>query len=165
MHIDTIPNRNSPPAILLRESYREDGKVKKRTLANISNWKPEFIAGLRVLLKGGHACSLPLEDQFRIERSLPHGHVAAVLGTLRGIGLHATLERKSSRQRALALGLIVGRILFPGSKLALSRHLSPTFTIREDLRERTPVFQGSDSKGLPHNYDLLWSWWRISGGG
>jgi len=136
MHIDTIPNRNSPPAILLRESYREDGKVKKRTLANISNWKPEFIAGLRVLLKGGHACSLPLEDQFRIERSLPHGHVAAVLGTLRGIGLHATLERKSSRQRALALGLIVGRILFPGSKLALSRHLSAataTSTLGEEL--------------------------------
>ena len=57
MHIDTIPNRNSAPAILLRESYREDGKVKKRTLANISKWDPEVVAGLRVLLKGGHASS------------------------------------------------------------------------------------------------------------
>ncbi len=136
MHIDTIPNRNSPPAILLRESYREDGKVKKRTLANISKWDPEVIAGLRVLLKGGHASCVPLEEQFGIERSLPHGHVAAVLGVLRGIGLHNTLERKSGEERALAMALIAGRILFPGSKLALSRHLSPataTSTLGEEL--------------------------------
>ena len=97
MHIDTVPNRNSPPAILVRESYREDGKVKKRTLANISNWDPEVIAGLRVLLKGGHASATALQDQFRIERSLPHGHVAAVLGTLRGIGLHADLGTQVRR--------------------------------------------------------------------
>jgi transposase len=136
MHIDTVPNRNSPPAILVRESYREDGKVKKRTLANISNWDPEVIAGLRVLFKGGHASATALPDQFRVERSLPHGHVAAVLGTLRGIGLHTTLERKSGEQRALAIAMIAGRILFPGSKLALSRHLSPataTSTLGEEL--------------------------------
>jgi transposase len=136
MHIDVIPNRNSPPAILVRESYREDGKVRKRTLANISNWDPEVIAGLRVLFKGGHASSAALEEQFSIERSLPHGHVAAVLGTLRGIGLHADLERKSGGQRALAIALIAGRILFPGSKLALSRQLSPataTSTLGEEL--------------------------------
>jgi len=136
MHIDTVPNRNSRPAILLRESYRENGKVKKRTLANISNWDPELIAGLRVLLKGGHASSLPLQEQFSVERSLPHGHVAAVLGSFRGIGLHHVLERKSGKQRALAMALIAGRILFPGSKLALSRHLSPgtaTSTLGEEL--------------------------------
>jgi len=136
MHIDVVPNRNSPPAILVRESYREGGKVKKRTLANISNWDPEVIAGLRVLLKGGHASDIPLEDQFEIERSLPHGHVAAVVDTLRSIGLHHRLERKSSRSRALAIALIAGRILFPGSKLALSRHLSPataTSTLGEEL--------------------------------
>ncbi len=136
MHIDVIPNRNSRPAILLRESYREDGKVKKRTLANISKWDPEIIAGLRVLLKGGHASATALQDQFSIERSLPHGHVAAVLGTLRGIGLHTALERKSGEERALVMALIAGRILFPGSKLALSRHLSPdtaTSTLGEEL--------------------------------
>jgi transposase len=136
MHIDVIPNRNSPPAILLRESYREEGKVKKRTLANISKWDPELIAGFRVLLKGGHASATALEDQFSIERSLPHGHVAAVLGVLRRIGLHKALERKSSDQRALAIALIAGRILFPGSKLALSRHLNPTTatsTLGEEL--------------------------------
>lgn len=136
MHIDVVPNRNSRPAILLRESYRQDGKVKKRTLANLSNWDPELIEQLRVLLKGGHASNVPLKEQFRVERSLPHGHVAAVLGTLRGIGLHRTLERKSGRQRALAMALIAGRILFPGSKLALSRHLDPataTSTLGEEL--------------------------------
>ena len=136
MHIDVVPNRNSPPAILVRESYREDGKVKKRTLANISNWDPEVIAGLRVLFKGGHASATALQDQFSVERSLPHGHVAAVLGTLRGIGLHTDLERKSGEQRALAIAMIAGRILFPGSKLALSRHLSPdtaTSTLGEEL--------------------------------
>lgn len=136
MHIDVVPNRKSRPAILVRESYREDGKVKKRTLANISNWDPEVIAGLRVLFKGGHASATPLQDQFRIERSLPHGHVAAVLGVLRGIGLHTTLERKSGSQRALAMALIAGRILFPGSKLALSRHLNSataTSTLGEEL--------------------------------
>lgn len=136
MHIDVVPNRKSPPAILVRESYREDGKVKKRTLANISNWDPEVIAGLRVLFKGGHASATALPDQFSVERSLPHGHVAAVLGALRGIRLHTTLERKSGEQRALAIAMIAGRLLFPGSKLALSRHLSPataTSTLGEEL--------------------------------
>lgn len=136
MHVDVIPNRNSPPAILLRESYRENGKVKKRTLANISNWDPEVIAGFKLLLKGGHVSADPLEEQFSVERSLPHGHVAAALGVLRSIGLDKTLEHKSSTRRALAIAMIVGRVLFPGSKLALSRHLSPettTSTLGEEL--------------------------------
>ncbi len=138
MYIEAVPNRNSPPAILIRESYRDDnGKVKKRTLANISDWDPEVIAGLKVLFKGGTASALPLEDQFTIERSLPHGHVAAVLGVFRQLGLHNILERKNSRERSLAIALIVGRILFPGSKLALSRHLNPdtaTSTLGEELK-------------------------------
>lgn len=136
MYIDVVPNRSSPPAVLLRESYREGGKVKKRTLANLSDLPPEVVAGLRVLLKGGHASETPLEDQFEIERSLPHGHVAAVLGTLRAIGLDRALDRRPSEERALAIAMIVGRILFPGSKLALSRHLSPstaTSTLGEEL--------------------------------
>ena len=76
MYIEAVPNRDSPPAILLRESYREDGKVRKRTLANLSALSPELIEGLKVLLRGGVA--LPsAEEVFTIERSLPHGHAAS----------------------------------------------------------------------------------------
>jgi hypothetical protein len=82
MYIDSVPNRNSPPAILLRESYREDGKVRKRTLCNLSHWPVEHVEGLRAVLKGGTV--IPAEQEaIRIERALPHGHVAAVLGTAR----------------------------------------------------------------------------------
>lgn len=81
MHIERVPNRNSPPAVLLRQSYREGGKVRKRTLANLSKLPDETIEGLRILLKGGTAIN-QLEDAFEIIRSRPHGHVAAVLGTL-----------------------------------------------------------------------------------
>jgi rhodanese-related sulfurtransferase len=86
MYIESVPNRNSPPAILLRESYREGGKVRKRTLCNLSDWDPAHIEGLRAVLKGGTVIS-PDRDAFALTRSLPHGHVAAILGTLRRIGL------------------------------------------------------------------------------
>ena len=79
MYIESVPNRNSPPAVLLRESFRDAGKVKKRTLANLSKWPPTLVEGLRVLLKGGAAVSR-LDDAFDIVRSRPHGHVAAALG-------------------------------------------------------------------------------------
>ena len=86
MYIESVPNRNSPPAILLRESYREGGKVKKRTLLNLSDWPPERIAGFKALLKGGTV--IPSDQEaISIVRSLPHGHVAAALGTARKIGL------------------------------------------------------------------------------
>ncbi|HEY9301768.1 MAG TPA: IS1634 family transposase, partial [Phormidium sp.] len=88
MHIERVPNRNSPPAILLRQSYREDGKVRKRTLANLSKLPDDAIEGLRILLKGGTAIQ-SLESAFDIQRSLPHGHVAAVLGTLNNLGLES----------------------------------------------------------------------------
>jgi hypothetical protein len=81
MHIERVPNRNSPPTVLLRQSYREGGKVRKRTLANLSKLPDETVEGLRILLKGGTAIH-QLEDAFEIIRSRPHGHVAAVLGTL-----------------------------------------------------------------------------------
>ena len=83
MYIESVPNRNSPPAILLRECYREDGKVDKRTLANLSQWDPQLIEHFRVLLRGGVAVA-SAQEVFTIERSLPHGHVAAVLGAARG---------------------------------------------------------------------------------
>ena len=120
MYIDRVPNRNSPPAILLRESYREEGKVRKRTLANLSKLPPETIEGLQTLLKGGTAVS-ELAESFTITRSRPHGHVAAVLGTAQRMGLPALLASKSSRERNLVLAMVVARIIAPGSKLATVR--------------------------------------------
>ena len=123
MYIESVPNRSSPPAILLRESYREAGKVKKRTLANLSSWSPALIEGLRTLLKGGTAVRR-LDDAFDIVRSLPHGHVAAVLGTLRKIGLETLIDPKPSSRRNQVLAMIVARILEPASKLATARELA-----------------------------------------
>src|SRR6202022_4531172 len=91
MYIETVPNRNSPPAILLREGYREGGKVVKRTIANLSHWDPQLIEHLRVLLKGGVAVEAA-QALMSIERSLPHGHVAAVLGIARRCGLAKLLD-------------------------------------------------------------------------
>ncbi len=124
MYIETVPNRNSPPAILLRESYRQNGKVRKRTLCNLSGWPTAHIEGLRGVLKGGTVIPAD-QDAFTITRSLPHGHVAAVLGLARKIGLDRILGPDGNRCRDVALALVVGRILDPVSKLATARGLSP----------------------------------------
>jgi hypothetical protein len=124
MYIEAVPNRNSPPAILLRESYREGGKVRKRTLCNLSDWPAAHVEGLRGVLKGGTV--IPAErDAFTITRSLPHGHVAAALGTARKIGLDRLLGPEGNRCRDLILALLIGRILDPVSKMAAARMLSP----------------------------------------
>ena len=124
MYIEAVPNRSSPPAILLRESYREGGKVRKRTLCNLSDWPAAHIEGLRGVLKGGTV--IPAErDTFTVIRSLPHGHVAAALGTARKIGLDRILGPDGDRCRDLALAMLVGRILEPAAKLAAARALSP----------------------------------------
>ncbi len=124
MYIEAVPNRNSPPAILLRESYRHEGKVRKRTLCNLSDWSPAHIEGLRGVLKGGTV--IPAEqDAFTVTRSLPHGHVAAALGTARKIGLDRLLGADGDRCGDLVLALLIGRILDPVSKLAAARTLSP----------------------------------------
>ena len=124
MYIESVPNRNSPPAILLRESYRDGGKVRTRTLCNLSNWPSAYIEGLRGVLKGGTV--IPAErDAFTVVRSLPHGHVAAALGTARKLGLDHILGRAGNRCRDLMLALLVGRVLEPASKLAAARALSP----------------------------------------
>ncbi len=87
MFIESVPNRDSPPAVLLRESYRdENGRSQKRTLANLSKLPGDIVDGLKVLLKGGTVIGTG-PDEMRVARSLPHGHVAAVLGTLRRIAL------------------------------------------------------------------------------
>jgi transposase len=122
MYIATVPNRSSPPAILLRESRREGKRVKTRTLSNISHWPKEKIEALRRVLQG-HTIVSP-EDAFEIKRSLPHGHVAAVLGTLRRVGLEQLIDRSASRQRSLTMAMIVSRIIEPRSKLATARGIA-----------------------------------------
>jgi hypothetical protein len=124
MYIESVPNRNSPPAILLRESYREGGKVRKRTLCNLSDWPTAHIEGLRGVLRGGTVVAAE-RDAFTVLRSLPYGHVAAALGTARKIGLDRLLGPDGNRCRDLVLALLVGRILDPVSKLAAGRALSP----------------------------------------
>jgi hypothetical protein len=124
MYIEAVPNRNSPPAILLRESYRHQGKVRKRTLCNLSDWSPAHVEGLRGVLKGGTVIAAE-HDAFTITRSLPHGHVAAALGMARKIGLDRILGPDGNRCRDLVLAMLVGRILDPVSKLAAARTLSP----------------------------------------
>src|SRR4051812_32611027 len=124
MDIEAVPNRNSPPAILLRESFRHAGKVRKRTLCNLSGWSPAHVEGLRGVLKGGTI--IPAEqDAFTVTRSLPHGHVAAALGTARKIGPDRLLGPDGNRCRDLVLAMLAGRILDPVSKLAAARTLSP----------------------------------------
>ena len=119
MYIETVANRNSPPCILLRESFRREGKVKHRTLANLTDWPKPIVAGLRLLLKGHQPSSTVSSESFRITRSLPHGHVQAVLGVVRALGLDRLLGSKLSPERNLALAMIVGA--HPGSGLK-ARH-------------------------------------------
>ena len=124
MYVAVVPNRGSPPAILLRESYREAGKTKNRTLANLSRWPAERIEQLRAVLWGDKL--LPAAAAVEIVRALPHGHVLAALGTARRIALDAVLPRRApQRRRDLALALIVARLLEPAAKLATARMLDP----------------------------------------
>jgi transposase len=122
MYVEFVPNRHSPPAILLRESVREGTQIRKRTLANLSGWPRAQIDSLRRVLKG--EILLSSADALRVTRSLPHGHVAAVLGTLRRLGLEPLLDRSPSRHRSLAVAMLAARILAPGSKLATARGLA-----------------------------------------
>ena len=122
MYIEAVPNRNSPPAILLRESYREDGKIKKRTLLNLTDWPTELVEGFRTLLKGGKASPVG-EEAIIVHRSFPHGHVAAALGALRKIGLDRVLGPAGNRCRDLVMAMVVMRLLSPASKLATARML------------------------------------------
>ena len=124
MYVESVPNRNSPPAVLLRETYRQDGKVKKRTLLNLSDWPRERVDGLRALLKGGVVMP-PGTQPLQVIRTLPHGHVAAVLGVISKIGLDRLLGPQGNRPRDLVLAMIVSRIIAPFSKLATTKGLNP----------------------------------------
>lgn len=131
MYIESIPNRNSRPAILLREAWREGNRIRKKTVANLSDWPEEIIEGLRLLLKGKKL--FPVEELFEIERTIPHGHVQAVVETVKKIGLDGMISSKPCRERDLVLAMIAGRLLFPCSKLATTR-MWHTTTLAEELR-------------------------------
>jgi Transposase DDE domain len=122
MYVTRVPNRGSPPAVLLRESYRDEGKVKTRTLANLSHWPEHKVATLKSALKGLPP-AVDLAAAFEITRSLPHGHVAAVLGTARRLGIEELIDPAPSRWRDLVTAMLVAQVIAPGSKLATARGL------------------------------------------
>ena len=130
MYIESIPNRNSPPAILLRETWREGQKIHKRTLANLSHWPAEKIEALRRLLRDEPLVAA--KEAFVIEQSLPHGHVEAILGTIRKLGLDGLLSSTRCRERDLVMAMIAERLIHPCSKLATTR-LWHTTTLAEEL--------------------------------
>ena len=144
MHIDIVPNRNSQPTVLLRETHREGGKVVKTTIANLSKCPPEAIAALRLSLRGVEL--VPKGDLFSIERSLPHGHVQAVLGLMRKIGMDKLLASRPSRERDLLMAMIAQRMLGSCSKLATTR-LWHTTTLAQELD-----VEDADANAL---YDVL----------
>lgn len=130
MYIETVPNRNSPPAILLREGWRQGKKTYKRTLANLSDWPAHKIETLRRLLRDEQLVSP--QDLFETEKTLPHGHVEAILGTIRKLGLESVISAKHCPERDLVVAMIAGRLIHPCSKLATTRHWHTT-TLAEEL--------------------------------
>ena len=119
MHIDVVPNRKSSPAVLLRESYREGSRVRKRTLANLSALSAEQIDAIRRALRGEKL--LPVAELFEIVRSPHHGHVQAVLAAMKQLGFESLIASRPCRQRDLILAMVTARILEPTSKLATTR--------------------------------------------
>lgn len=155
MFVDVVPNRNSPPAVLLRESYRDGNKVRKRTLTNLSHWPVARIEALRAVLRGATPQPTTLAEAFEIVRSLPHGHVAASLQTLHRLGLDSILSSKRTRTRDLVVAMIVGRLLEPSSKLALVRALHEQ-TCSSSLAEMLDV-SNADADELYSAMDWLLS--------
>jgi transposase len=131
MYVDDVPNRKSRPAILLRESRRQGKKTLKKTLANMTDWPQDLVATIRLSLKG--ETLVPKNGLFAIERSLPHGHVEAVLGTMRELGIEDLIASKRRRERDLVMAMIVQRLIDPCSKLATTRQWHDT-TLAEELR-------------------------------
>ena len=130
MYIETVPNRNSPPAILLREGWREGNKTLKRTLANLSDWPPEKIQTFRRLLHDEPLVSP--HDLLSTQKTLPHGHVEAILLAIHKLGLDSMISAQRCRERDLVLAMIVERLLYPCSKLATTRHWHST-SLAEEL--------------------------------
>lgn len=130
MYIDTVPNRNSPPAVLLREAWREGKKTRKRTLANLSDWPPEKIETFRRLLCDERLVSP--HDLFATQKSLPHGQVEAILEMIGKLELDRLISAQRCRERDLVVAMVVQRLISPASKLATTRHWHTT-TLAEEL--------------------------------
>jgi transposase len=130
MYIERVPNRNSRPAILLREGWREGKKTRKRTIANLTNWPEEKVEAFRLLLSGEPMVSA--RETFVVERTVPHGHVEAVLGTIKRLGLDSIIFSKRCRERDLVVAMIAERLIHPCSKLATTRFWHTT-TLAEEL--------------------------------
>ena len=130
MYIETVPNRNSRPAILLREAHREGKTVRKRTLANLTKWPADQVESLRRVLRG--ETLVPIGEVLTIERSRPHGQVEAILRAIRKLGLERLLGTKRCRARDLVVAMIAERLIHPGSKLACTRHWNDT-TLAEEV--------------------------------
>ena len=130
MYVERVPNRNSRPAILLREGWREGKKTCKRTIANLTNWPEAKVEALRLLLKGEPMVSA--REAFIVERTVPHGHVEAVLGTIKRLGLDSIIFSKRCRERDLVIAMIAERLIRPCSKLATTRFWHTT-TLAEEL--------------------------------
>ena len=154
MYVARVPNRGSRPAVLLRESFREDGKVKNRTLANLSHWPEHKVEALSAVL-GGRAPAAALEGAFEISRSLPHGHVAAVAGTTRRLGLEELIDPVASRRRDLVVAMICAQVIDPTSKLAIARGLRAE-TASTSLGEVLGL-SGCDEDDLYEAMDWLFS--------
>jgi len=147
MYIESVPNRNSPPAVLLRQGWREGHKTRKRTLANLSDWPQQKIETFRRLLRDETLVSPA--DLFRTRQTLPHGHVEAVLTTIRKLGLDSILAVKRCRERDLVVAMIAERLIHPCSKLAATRDWHTT-TLAEELS-----VQDATEDDLYHAMDWL----------
>ena len=130
MYIDTVPNRNSPPAVLLREAWREGNKTRKRTLANLSDWPPEKIETFRRLLCDERLVSP--HDLFATQKSLPHGQVEAILEMIGKLELDRLISAERCRERDLVVAMVAQRLISPASKLATTHHWHTT-TLAEEL--------------------------------
>src|SRR5450432_4517970 len=132
-HVATIKTKGKDGAVytshLLRRSYRQDGKVRHENLGNLSHLPPEIIDVIRAMLAGRRL--VDLDEDFEIERSLPHGHVAAVLGVLRGLDLERLLGRERCRERDLVVAMICQRLLAPCSKLSTTRLVHQSTLVQE----------------------------------
>jgi hypothetical protein len=129
MYIESVPNHGSNPTILLRESRREKGRVVKRTIANLTDVAGRPRRDIKLALKG--ETLVPLKGFLTIDQSLPHGHVHAVLETIRALGLDTIIASKPSRSRDLVLAMIVNQLISPSSKLGMTRLWHQTTLARE----------------------------------
>ncbi len=149
MYIDDIPNRDSPPAVLLRETRREGAKTVKVTIANLSKCPRDAVEAFRLALRGVQM--VPMGEVFTIERSIPHGNVTAVLGSIRALGVDMLLASRPSRERDLVMAMIAQRLLEPCSKLATTRHWHST-TLAKELG-----VEDADANELYAALDWLWA--------